>query len=205
MTRNFDVFFDLSLNKQLSKPLRRRWFETQSNPLWRQCNVEVLYKMPVHGYISSKQFNTKEVHRLGSITPSSPAVMRCILASVNYGADVFISSRRYSIIAGSDQWVRRSVTQTVYKFIIQSFWLIYAARTCVILMQSRHNFAHVTTAELSWHAQNCDLIDFLNSELGRNEHVQDFSYRPLNILWNGSQPDMLLSPCRRQVSLETSR
>ena len=28
VTQSFDVFFDLRLNKQLSKPSRRRWFET---------------------------------------------------------------------------------------------------------------------------------------------------------------------------------
>ena len=34
VTWNFDVFFDLRLNKRLSKQLRRRWFETQSRSLW---------------------------------------------------------------------------------------------------------------------------------------------------------------------------
>ena len=39
VTRSFDVFFDLSLNKRLSKQWARRWFETQSGSLWRHCNV----------------------------------------------------------------------------------------------------------------------------------------------------------------------
>ena len=30
--------FDLRLNKRLSTQSRRRWFETPSRPLWRQCN-----------------------------------------------------------------------------------------------------------------------------------------------------------------------
>ena len=34
-----DVFFDLLLNKRLSKQWRGWWFETPSPPLWRQCNV----------------------------------------------------------------------------------------------------------------------------------------------------------------------
>ena len=37
VTRSFDVFFDLSLNKRLSKQWWGWWFETQSCPLWRQC------------------------------------------------------------------------------------------------------------------------------------------------------------------------
>ena len=39
MTRSFDVSFDLHPNKRLSKQSRGWWFETQSRPLWRQCNV----------------------------------------------------------------------------------------------------------------------------------------------------------------------
>ena len=39
VTRSFDVFFDLRLNKRLSKQSRRRWFETQLRPLWRHYNV----------------------------------------------------------------------------------------------------------------------------------------------------------------------
>ena len=35
----FVVFFDLQLNKRLSKPTRRRWFETPLHSLWRHCNV----------------------------------------------------------------------------------------------------------------------------------------------------------------------
>ena len=38
VTRSFDVFFDLNLNKQLSKQSRGWWFETPSGSLWRQRN-----------------------------------------------------------------------------------------------------------------------------------------------------------------------
>ena len=39
VTWSFDVFFDLRLNKRLSKKSWDWWFETLSHPLWRQCNV----------------------------------------------------------------------------------------------------------------------------------------------------------------------
>ena len=39
VTRNPNVFFDLHLNKRLSKQSRRRWFETPPRSLWHQCNV----------------------------------------------------------------------------------------------------------------------------------------------------------------------
>ena len=38
VTRSFDVFFDLRLNKRLSKQSWGWWFETLSRPLWRHCN-----------------------------------------------------------------------------------------------------------------------------------------------------------------------
>ena len=38
VTRSFDVFFDLRLNKRLSKQSWSWWFETLSHPLWRHCN-----------------------------------------------------------------------------------------------------------------------------------------------------------------------
>ena len=37
VTRSFGVFFDLRLNKRLSKQSLGWWFETPSHPLWRQC------------------------------------------------------------------------------------------------------------------------------------------------------------------------
>ena len=39
VTRRFDVFFYLRLNKRLSKQSWGRWFQTSSHPLWRHCNV----------------------------------------------------------------------------------------------------------------------------------------------------------------------
>ena len=39
VTRSFDVFFDLRLNKRLSKQSWCWWFETLSRPLWRHCNA----------------------------------------------------------------------------------------------------------------------------------------------------------------------
>ena len=47
VTRSFGVFFDLRLNKRLSKHSWGWWFETPSRQLWRHCNefkyIEYLY------------------------------------------------------------------------------------------------------------------------------------------------------------------
>ena len=39
VTRGFDIFFDLRLNKKLSKQWWGWWYETPSCPLWRHRNV----------------------------------------------------------------------------------------------------------------------------------------------------------------------
>ena len=39
VTRSFDVFFDLRLNKRLSKQSWGWWFGTLLCPLWRHCNA----------------------------------------------------------------------------------------------------------------------------------------------------------------------
>ena len=41
VTRSFNVFFDLRLNKRLGKQSLGWWFETLPIPLWRHYNVVV--------------------------------------------------------------------------------------------------------------------------------------------------------------------
>ena len=45
VTHSFDVFFDLCLNKRLSKQSWGWWFETPSSSLWRHCNAFWSYRM----------------------------------------------------------------------------------------------------------------------------------------------------------------
>ena len=43
VTRTFDVFFDLRLNRRLSKQWWGWWFEMLWCPLWRHCNVSCIF------------------------------------------------------------------------------------------------------------------------------------------------------------------
>ena len=49
VTRSFDVFFDLCLNKRLSKQPWGWWFETPSLSLWHHCNGENSPRIDFHG------------------------------------------------------------------------------------------------------------------------------------------------------------
>ena len=46
-TRSFGVFFDLRLNKRLSKQSCGWWFETLSRPSWRHCNERRHFQMHI--------------------------------------------------------------------------------------------------------------------------------------------------------------
>ena len=55
VTRGFDVFFDLRMNRRLCKPSRRRWFETLSRSLWRHLVTWYRYPYPTSNYESCIQ------------------------------------------------------------------------------------------------------------------------------------------------------
>ena len=53
VTRSFDVFFDLRLNKRLNKQSRHRWFETPSRSLWRRCDEHMHTRQLNSGIVTS--------------------------------------------------------------------------------------------------------------------------------------------------------
>ena len=61
VTRSFDVFFDLRLNKRLSKQSRSWWFETLSLPLWRHCN-------------EAPKTNDDQIHQCVYVSPWGPYI-----------------------------------------------------------------------------------------------------------------------------------
>ena len=62
--RSFDVFFDLRLNKRLSKQLWGWWLETPSCPLWRHCNgLPWRHRLAVKMMSSENALNRSEMKR----------------------------------------------------------------------------------------------------------------------------------------------
>ena len=53
--QSFVLFFELRLNKQLSKQSRRWWFETPSRSLWHHCNVIIRPTRIVHMCVTMMQ------------------------------------------------------------------------------------------------------------------------------------------------------
>ena len=67
VTRSFDVFFDLRLNKRLSKQSWGWWFETPSHTLWRHRRHMVLLLFSCHFYCSYVG-NTKDFFIFSRVT-----------------------------------------------------------------------------------------------------------------------------------------
>ena len=66
VTRSFDVFFDLRLNKRLSKQWWGWWFETLSRPLWRHLEhwirvIDSLFGMKSSFYLAQTPQYIKQI------------------------------------------------------------------------------------------------------------------------------------------------
>ena len=57
--------------------------------------------------------------------------------------------------------VQGHVSWMIDELIIEILWKLFLLLTLILMIQSGHKLAHVTTAELSWHVQNCDIIWWL--------------------------------------------
>ena len=62
VTRSFDVFFDLRLNKRLSKQSQRRWFKMPARSLWRHWNGISVFIIMVTLYLIFELYICKQYH-----------------------------------------------------------------------------------------------------------------------------------------------
>ena len=60
VTWSFDVFFDMSLNKRLSKQWRGWWFEMLLRPLWRHCNG---LQLVLRKAVCARQVSLKDIDK----------------------------------------------------------------------------------------------------------------------------------------------
>ena len=54
----------------------------------------------------------------------------------------------------------------------------------ILIIQSGYNYAHATTAQLSWHVQNCDLIWSIFAKSEQHRFLRDLDCVLMNALWN---------------------
>ena len=89
VTRGFDVFFDLRLNKGLSKQSWDWWFETPSRSLWRQRNAKKFNDtQTVPDFCLHKHVNHK-IHNTNEYLISSPVNMAAVRPLATHISDNF--------------------------------------------------------------------------------------------------------------------
>ena len=62
VTRDFDIFFDVHLNKRLSKQSWWWWLETSLRSLWRHCNANSLFWMNVFSVLLFSMISTSSMY-----------------------------------------------------------------------------------------------------------------------------------------------
>ena len=111
VTRSCDVFFDLHLNKRLSKQPSGWWFETPSWSLWHHCNVcrhqysyqlsvsPILEKLPLFKcHLLAMNHETFEVNH-----NSSQSVWILLPSTAKKGLFVFYLTE-YSTLRSYSEW-----------------------------------------------------------------------------------------------------
>ena len=137
MTPSFDVFFDLRLNKQLSKQSRRQWFERPSRSLWRHsnanvtcnCNRTIYYHCGLHALFTiTNDTGTSKLWMAGLliVSPVASIISSSDLKAFHttHYSDVIMSSMRSKITgapivcstvsSGADQRKHKSSTWLVF-------------------------------------------------------------------------------------------
>ena len=119
--RWIDVFFDLRLNKRLSKQWWGWWFEMPSHPLWRHCNVYGLFYIPVSDWCWSRNLLTLQLSQLWT----AKRVFRYICADIGkIIIDIFLAKLTFKISTACMPTTvfigsRRDVLEKVSKFLRQ--------------------------------------------------------------------------------------
>ena len=75
VTRSFGVFFDLCLNKRLSKQLWGWWFETPLFSLWRHCNEVSTGSTAIND--SCGMFLMNILQKINCVTPLPHSITYC--------------------------------------------------------------------------------------------------------------------------------
>ena len=125
VTRSFDVFFDLRLNKRLSKQPRGWWFERQSWSLWR------------HGKSDHRDWYSAQVGLSGvQSTRCRPAPRHGqVKSSTLYFIDRFKATGPYK--RNNTNNYNKITNTTLYQIKIKSTWRLLNSSECQI-----HIFTH---------------------------------------------------------------
>ena len=120
VTRRFDVFFDLRLDKCLIKHSWRWWFETPSRWLWRHCNDNT---------------TMGHEHHAVSVTGHSTHAQQIVWAHITNQENIKVPHGCPFVLKKSigDWWIQLTKGQRLWCFIITQFKLSISKRQVIFL------------------------------------------------------------------------
>ena len=144
VTRSFDVFFDLRLNKRLSKQSWGWWFETPSCPLWRHRNgiskrsglINIKVKL-VHWQLliwihKPIYYNTVELLKLAKLTISKLNDRGWHAQRRNTTRQLYPTFSRSTIYISPIR-ARYGVFLWVWSFLSPTLWSLNSSKFCVTM------------------------------------------------------------------------
>ena len=174
VTRSFDVFFDLRLNKKLSKQSWGWWFETLSGPLWRHRNEsESLFTIKNMISLSSSHSNRNPIEGIQKIQDP------------------------FSIYRYEYQSVREEVTNIISSFIIWNLCQVIGingSRLAPNLQENDSNFKSVMRCQHS-SSSNGPLARYVNLRVAHAPGMPGTFFPPPRF----SDPDMHHGTCVTHV------
>ena len=149
VTRIFDIFFDLRLDKRLIKQSWGWWFETLLRPLWRHCNEFPYFTDVPLGHTHLGNNRSRKILQIRQTNPGSTH-NRPLSSYWRSGRPV---SHWKMDVLERDDVVQSLHVLTCHRFGIYSFvWLpmvlclSYVSSSC----ESEHNLLRLTTTTHIW-------------------------------------------------------
>ena len=163
LTRSFDVFFDLRLNKRLSKHSRRRWFETPSRSLWRHC-IGVCRSWESMPF----SFQNSKCHELSRLVHYC-ALLWFVTGHFNHNPVPL------KLMISSGTPVSSGVS---FGYACPRFYHIPNSTAIIIYLVQRqvawphYDFVHAKTAHLSRHEQNSFVIGLIRDNINKRVSLE---------------------------------
>ena len=151
VTRSFDVFFELRLNKRLSKQLWGWWFETSSWSLWRQCNGKTLHwrqmsvkisEFPCSSIVCATFFFQVDIKEISKLRITGPFVRGIHWWSVPVTGG-FPSQRTSNAKSLSISWRQTVAITFIDTEFLDRLWTINDTRDLKAVTTPQHSSPHV--------------------------------------------------------------
>ena len=208
VTRSFDIFFDLRLNKRKNKQSWGWWFETLSCPLWRQCNmVNYHIRLRIYRLTGIPHFDLGTIDRIWLINKvrliNIWCYQRCYM--VRDYVTFVIKSRCIIVIQSLKHRYRAPRFCQLFGYILKTHWgrVTYVCVSKQTIIGSDNRLSPGRRQAIIWNNAGILLIRTIGTNLSEIlSEINKFSFRKIHFKmlcgeWRSLCLDLnVLSLCR---------